>query len=132
MASGRPDYTSLAVIRSSVYGYTPEIIFNTKGQTLVGGADGEFMNYEIPVGYKFTVQGFYITCKIPGIVKGMIGKNGSDFLIVYFDTNYSIFNEKGIIEPFDAGDVLSLLADNLLSDSALMYASYYGILEYSG
>lgn len=132
MASGRPDYTQGSLSQNSVYGYTPEILFATEGLALDAGDSGTFTSYTVPAGYYLTVQGFQVTCNYPGLIQAYIGKIDGEYLRMYFDSLYALFHEKGILDVFVAGDELSIGVVNSLTDDVVLYASYYGLLEYVG
>lgn len=132
MATGRRDYTAGVYAQTSVYGYSPEPIDKMSGKYVLAGTLETVLEYTVPVGYRLTILSLVFSSRDPGTLKFSFGKVGGDQMIVYFDTIFTTYCDKGVQETYKENEVVVISCVNDQAFPVLVYAHWFGILEYVG
>jgi len=132
MASGRKDYWHGMLSQSTILGYPPQGYFHAGAEDIEPLVTTLTLSYTIPAGYNFHLIGFVVSQKMPGFNYFQIYKSVSEYLSIYYDTIFSEYNEKGLMNKFEAGDILKVYVYNLLDDTLHVRYMIRGILEYIG
>jgi len=132
MPIGRKDYWHGMLSMSTILGYTPEGYFQAGAEDVDPGEILLSLEYTIPNGYEFNLIGFLVSHITPGLNYFNIVKSATEYLSVYYDTNFSEYNEKGLMNKFVAGDILKVYCYNMLDDELHVRYMIRGINEYVG
>lgn len=132
MAVGHPDYWRRMVSRISIEGYAPEYYFWDGSKGIAGGEQWIMLQYPVEEGYLFNLIGFTVTCLQPGTNQLSIGKEGAEYISLYFDTVLCHEMKAGLFITLKPGDVLRATIVNKMDYAGDFYLSMQGLMEFEG